>query len=79
MALWVHAFTTYDLPQIFLPYVDNRGLAVLNGTTMPAIITETGFMSNQTDMSLLVGSTFRTTLGTDIGYGVRDWDLFGEY
>jgi N-acetylmuramoyl-L-alanine amidase len=79
MALWVHAFTTSDLPAICDPYKDVRGLAVLNGTTMPAIITETGFMSNQTDMSLLVSSSFRNTLGTDIGYGVRDWDLFGEY
>jgi N-acetylmuramoyl-L-alanine amidase len=79
MALWVHSFTTYAFPAFGIPYKDNRDLAVLRGTTMPAIITETGFMSNQTDMSILTNSSSRTSIGYYIALGVRDWDLFGEY
>lgn len=79
MALWVHSFTTYILPAYRTPYMDNRNLAVLRGTTMPAIITETGSMSNPTDMSILTNSSSRTNIGYYIALGVRDWDLFGEY
>jgi N-acetylmuramoyl-L-alanine amidase len=79
MALWVHSFTTYTFPACGIPYMDVRNLAVLRGTTMPAIITETGFMSNQTDMSILTNSSSRTSIGYMIALGVRDWDLFGEY
>lgn len=53
------------------PYQDTRGLAVLNGTTMPAIITETGYMSNGTELTYLIPYNNKVAIGTYIGQGVQ--------
>lgn len=55
------------------PYQDVRNLAVLRNTTMPATITETGFMSNSSDLAYLVNSSNQTTIGNCIGYGTWYW------
>lgn len=55
------------------PYQDVRDLAVLRNTTMPAIITETGFMSNSSDLAYLVNSSNQRLIGLRIGYGTWYW------
>lgn len=55
------------------PYQDDRDLAVLRSTTMPAVITETGFLSNANDLAYLVNSSNKTRIGQQIGYGTWYW------
>jgi N-acetylmuramoyl-L-alanine amidase len=64
----VYADTPFGYYQ---PYEDTRNLAVLRGTYMPAIITETGYMSNGSDMSYLSSTTNLQTIGRAIGKGVE--------
>lgn len=40
------------------PYQDTRGLAVLNATNMPAIITETGHVSYASDLNYIINNTW---------------------
>jgi N-acetylmuramoyl-L-alanine amidase len=64
----VYSNTPFTFKQ---PYQDTRGLAVLNGTTMPAIITETGYMSNGTELTYLIPYNNKVAIGTYIGQGVQ--------
>ncbi|TPG70523.1 N-acetylmuramoyl-L-alanine amidase [Brevibacillus laterosporus] len=55
------------------PYEDNRNLAVLRGTKMPAILTETGFISNSSDLKYLKSSSGQDEIANKIYRGVKDW------
>jgi N-acetylmuramoyl-L-alanine amidase len=55
------------------PYADDINLAVLRSTTMPAILTETGFMSNSFDLSHLIISSNQTAIGNAISYAIWSW------
>lgn len=80
MADWIHSFVTnWDFSSYRTPYKDERGLAVLNGTTMPATITETGFMTNPGDMGYLSNSSNQDSIAGDIYLGIASWDLYGDY
>lgn len=57
------------------PYQDYEPLIVLRTTTMPAVLTETGFMSNTSDLTYLNSSINRTAIGKAISYGVVAWYL----
>lgn len=63
----VYADTPFSYYQ---PYQDTRGLAVLNGTTMPAIITETGYMSYGADLIYLINASNRQTIANAIANGI---------
>jgi N-acetylmuramoyl-L-alanine amidase len=80
-AYWIHFFVADDVPEHRVPYImesaDPKG--VLNYSTMPAIITETGFMSNSTDLAYLINQANRETIAEDIHLGVQFWDTYGEY
>ncbi|MGG3127966.1 N-acetylmuramoyl-L-alanine amidase [Brevibacillus laterosporus] len=55
------------------PYEDNRNLAVLRGTKMPAILTETGFISNSSDLKYLKSNSGQDEIANKIYRGVKDW------
>lgn len=55
------------------PYMDVRNLGVLRYTNMPAIISESGFMSNSSDLAYLITSSGKTTIGGQIGYSIWYW------
>lgn len=80
-AYWIHFFVADDVPEHRVPYImesaDPKG--VLNYSTMPAIITETGFMSNSTDLAYLINQANREIIAEDIHLGVQFWDTYGEY
>lgn len=48
-------------------YKDNRDLAVLRGTKIPAILTETGYMSSDKDISQIINSSDRIASGIASG------------
>lgn len=52
-------------------YKDERGLAVLRGTNMPAVLTETGYMSYNKDMHYILNNQNNTAFG--IANGVRNY------
>lgn len=82
LAEWVHTAVLFysNLNQWLPPYKDNRDLAVLRGTRMPAIITETGFMSNANDLTYLCSGSYGTyEIATGICRGIVTWDYYGEY
>lgn len=82
LAQWVHTAVLFysDLDEWTAPYKDNRNLAVLRGTNMPAIITETGFMTNDDDLIYLCsGSNGTYKIATGICRGISTWDMYGEY
>lgn len=60
-----------SLSQFGSPYMDDRDLAVLRGTNMPATIVECGFMTNATDLNYLKNNP--GTIGRAIGYGISYW------
>lgn len=60
-------------------YIDNRNLAVLRNTTMPAIITENGFMSSPIDLPYLITSSGQTAIGGQIGYSTWYWLQYWGY
>ncbi|WP_079907885.1 N-acetylmuramoyl-L-alanine amidase [Carboxydocella sp. JDF658] len=75
LALEVHnaVLWTTSLPEYTPPYKDVRNLAVLRNTKMPAIITETGFMSNSTDLTYLINSLNQESIGAAIELGIYWW------
>jgi|GEM_PF-693625 len=82
LAQWVHTAVLFysDLDEWTAPYQDVRNLAVLRGTNMPAIITETGFMTNDDDLIYLCsGSNGTYEIATGICRGIATWDMYGEY
>lgn len=62
-----------SLPQHRVPYKDERNLAVLRNTKMPAIITETGFMSNNIDLAYLRTALNREAVASAIELGIYWW------
>ncbi|WP_187355484.1 N-acetylmuramoyl-L-alanine amidase [Paenibacillus tengchongensis] len=81
VAYWMHHFVTNDMSQYAKPYPmsDSDVKGVLKWTTMPAVITETAFMSNTSDLTYLSSDFNRQTLAEDLGVGIRYWDQYGEY
>lgn len=53
LAVDIHNYVLQVLPQVRYPYIDERNLAVLRNTTMPAVITETGYLTNSTDLAYI--------------------------
>lgn len=51
-------------------YADRRGLAVLRGTDMPAVIVETAFVDSKSDAAFLKSATFYTTVADAIVRGI---------
>ena len=77
---WMHHFVkTFNLPENQAPYQDVRDLGVLRGTTMPAVLTETGFMSNQTDLTYLDSLSNLQSIAESIHLGVQYWDVYGDF
>jgi N-acetylmuramoyl-L-alanine amidase len=58
----VEAMTSLSRHRV--PYEDDRGLAVLRGTQMPATVVECGFMTNSSDLAYLDNNW------DDIGYAI---------
>jgi len=52
---------------------DNRGLAVLNGTTSPAVLVEAGFLSNAKDAARLMDTRYQAKIGAAIAGGILDY------
>lgn len=65
-----------NLTKFSSAYKDVRNLGVLRYTSMPAIITENGFISNSSDLSYLRTTTAKTTIGNQIGYSIWYWLQF---
>ncbi|MFZ3371774.1 MAG: N-acetylmuramoyl-L-alanine amidase, partial [Desulfitobacteriaceae bacterium] len=55
------------------PYSVGSSIGVLYYTQMPAILTETGFMSNSSDLGNLINSSNQTSIGQAISYGIWYW------
>lgn len=55
------------------PYSVGSSIGVLYNTNMPAILTETGFMSNTSDLGNLIISSNQTAIGQAISYGIWYW------
>ena len=54
-------------------YQDSRGLAVLRGTKMPAIILEAGYMASDSDMRRAIYRTSQIRTAKAIANGLRDY------
>jgi N-acetylmuramoyl-L-alanine amidase len=79
-AYWMHHFVQlWNFDEYSEPYEDVRNLAVLRNTTMPAVITETGFMSNSSDLEYLMSAANREDIAESIHIGVQMWDVYGEW
>jgi N-acetylmuramoyl-L-alanine amidase len=57
-------------------YIDIRDLGVLRFTSMPATISESGFMSNSSDLGYLITSSAKTKIGQQIGSATWYWLQF---
>lgn len=55
------------------PWVGERNLAVVSRTTMPAILVELGFMTNEEDLTRLQDDATRDQVAVAIGRGVLVW------
>ena len=51
---------------------ERPGLAVLRGTSMPAVLVEMGFISNEDDVTLLMHE--KATIAKAIARGITDWE-----
>ncbi|WP_181023647.1 N-acetylmuramoyl-L-alanine amidase family protein [Brevibacillus laterosporus] len=70
---FVHSRVIDVLRDYKSPYEDNRNLAALRGTKMPAILTETGIISNSSDFKYLKSSSGQDEIANKIYRGVKDW------
>ncbi|MBI5723705.1 MAG: N-acetylmuramoyl-L-alanine amidase, partial [Planctomycetes bacterium] len=52
---------------------DNRGLRVLTNTRIPAILVETGYLSNRAEAAKLVSSPYQARLAQAIADGICDF------
>lgn len=52
---------------------DDRGLRVLNGTQAPAILVETGFLSNKAEAANLASGTYQTKLAGAMADGIAEY------
>jgi len=51
------------------------GFEVLRGTKCPAVLVECGFMSNKSDLDMLLSKTFQLRLASALAAGITGWTL----
>ncbi|MCL2332040.1 MAG: N-acetylmuramoyl-L-alanine amidase [Actinomycetia bacterium] len=56
---------------LYLGIVDTRGYTVIDKTDMPAVITETGYMSSNDDMPIILNK--RDAIATGIVNGIKGY------
>lgn len=76
LAGFIHDRVISILHDYKAPYQDNRNLAVHRGTQMPAVITETGFISNSSDLRYLKTSDGQDGIAYEIYRGIQNWWLY---
>ncbi|KZE42852.1 hypothetical protein AV540_25415 [Brevibacillus parabrevis] len=70
---FIHDRVTTVLYDYKAPYKDTRNLAVLRGTDVPAVLTETGFISNSSDLKYLKTSDGQDEVAYEIYRGIKNW------
>jgi N-acetylmuramoyl-L-alanine amidase len=70
---FIHQRVTNVLDEYTDPYKDNRNLSVLRNTDVPAVITETGFISNSSDLKFLKSSDGQEEIAYEIYRGIKNW------